>query len=81
MLRGMRATTDDAVFCDALARNAVHAAMAGKTDVLVGRWHRVFTHVALPVVLAHRKRLDPEGDVWREVLESTGQPPFREDGT
>jgi 6-phosphofructokinase 1 len=78
MLRGMRATTDDAVFCDALARNAVHAAMAGKTDVLVGRWHRVFTHVALPVVLTHQKRLDPDGDDWREVIESTGQPSFRE---
>jgi 6-phosphofructokinase 1 len=78
MLRAVRASSDDAVFCDALARNAVHAAMAGKTDVLVGRWHRAFTHVALPCVLAHDKRLDPGGDVWREVIESTGQPAFAE---
>jgi 6-phosphofructokinase 1 len=76
MLRGMRATSEDAVFCGSLARNAVHAAMAGKTDVLVGRWHRVFMHVPLATVLADTKHVDPAGDLWREVLESTGQPDF-----
>lgn len=76
MVRALRATAEDAVFCDALARNAVHAAMAGKTDLLVGRWHRHFTHVALADVLADQKRLDPSGAVWRQVLESTGQPAF-----
>jgi 6-phosphofructokinase 1 len=76
MLRARRATAEDAVFCDALARHAVHAAMAGKTDVMVGRWNRLFTHVALEEVLAREKRVDPEGDLWAQVLESTGQPPF-----
>ncbi len=76
MVRATRASSEDAVFCDALARNAVHAAMAGKTDMMVGRWHRCFTHVALELVLAHSKRLDPAGDLWREVVESTGQPRF-----
>jgi 6-phosphofructokinase 1 len=76
MLRGRRSTSEDAVFCDALARNAVHAAMAGKTDILIGRWHRCFTHVGLDLVLAHRKALDPRGELWRDVLESTGQPSF-----
>lgn len=76
MVRATRATSEDAVFCDALARNAVHAAMAGKTDMMVGRWHRCFTHVSLDLVLAHEKRVDPSGDLWREVVESTGQPAF-----
>lgn len=76
MLRAMRASGEDAVFCDALARDAVHAAMAGKTDIMVGRWHRCFTHVPLELTMAHRKCIDPAGDLWREVVESTGQPPF-----
>lgn len=76
MVRALRATAEDAIFCDALARNAVHAAMAGKTDLMVGRWHRHFTHVALEDVLARTKRLDPNGPLWRQVLESTGQPSF-----
>jgi len=80
ILRALRASAEDAVFCDALARNAVHAAMAGKTDLLVGRWHRRFTHVALADVLTHTKRLDPRGETWRQVLEATGQPSFA-DGT
>ncbi|MBC7018214.1 hypothetical protein, partial [Salmonella enterica] len=75
-LRAMRASGEDAVFCDALARDAVHAAMAGKTDIMVGRWHRCFTHVPLELTMAHRKCIDPAGDLWREVVESTGQPPF-----
>jgi 6-phosphofructokinase 1 len=80
VVRALRATAEDAVFCDALGRNAVHAAMAGKTDLLVGRWHRRFTHVSLADVLAREKRLDPTGAVWHQVLESTGQPSFvRED--
>ena len=60
MLRGVPANAMDAVFCDELARYAAHAAMAGKTDVMVGRWHRSFTHVPLPLALsreeAHRPR-------------------------
>jgi len=77
MVRAQRANAEDAVFCDALARNAVHAAMAGKTDILVGRWHRSFTHVPLDVALAHEeKRIDPGGALWRHVVESTGQPSF-----
>ena len=62
-MRAVRASAEDAVFCDVLARNAVHAAMAGQTDILVGRWHRCFTHVPLPSVLAHQKRIEPGGEV------------------
>jgi 6-phosphofructokinase 1 len=76
MLRARRATAEDAAFCDALARHAVHAAMAGKTDVMVGRWHRFFTHVALEEVLGQTKRVDPAGELWAQVVESTGQPAF-----
>jgi 6-phosphofructokinase 1 len=76
MLRGVPANAIDAVFCDELARYAAHAAMAGKTDVMVGRWHRSFTHVPLPLALSEKKRIDPDKELWLAVTETTGQPRF-----
>lgn len=76
MVRGVRADANDAIFCDELARAAVHAAMAGKTDVMVGRWHRSFTHVPLPLALSEKKRIDPDRELWLAVTETTGQPRF-----
>jgi 6-phosphofructokinase 1 len=77
LVRATIPSAEDAVFCDELARNAVHAGMAGKTDMMVGRWHRRFTHVALADVMAHVKHVDPAGELWREVMSTTGQPSFR----
>jgi 6-phosphofructokinase 1 len=74
MLRGVAANAMDSVFCDELARYAAHAAMAGKTDVMVGRWHRAFTHVPLPLALSSKKRIDPDKELWLAVMETTGQP-------
>jgi 6-phosphofructokinase 1 len=74
LLRGVPANAQDAIFCDALARNAAHAGMAGKTDMLVGRMHRVFIHVPLPVATRARRRVDPDGALWLAVTEATGQP-------
>lgn len=76
MLRGVPAGAIDSVFCAELARNAVHAAMAGKTAMMVGRLHRAFTHVPLHLVLSQKKRINPDGDLWLAVTESTGQPRF-----
>jgi len=42
IIRSVPATTEDSLLCDRLARNAVHAAMAGKTDLLVGLWYNTF---------------------------------------
>jgi len=74
MLRGVPANAMDAVFCDQLARDAAHAAMAGKTDVMVGRWHRSFTHVPLALALSSKRRIDPDKELWLAVTETTGQP-------
>jgi 6-phosphofructokinase 1 len=76
MIRSVPANASDGIFCDTLARNAVHAAMAGRTDVVVGRWHRVFTHLPLTVATATRKAIDPDGALWLAVTEMTGQPPL-----
>lgn len=74
LIRSVPANTSDSLYCDSLARHAVHAAMAGKTDVLIGYWHNVFIHVPIPAVTRRQKRLDPNGGVWIAVQESTGQP-------
>jgi len=74
MIRSARADAADAVYCQQLGQNAVHAAMAGKTEMLVGRIHSRQVHVPVAAVTAGRKRLDPEHALWRAVLESTGQP-------
>ncbi len=79
MLRSVPANAIDSIFCDQLARHAVHAGMAGKTDVLIGRCHRVFTHVPLALVTVRHKRVDTDGELWLAVTETTGQPRLRND--
>ncbi len=76
MLRGVRANATDSMYCDQLGRSAVHAAMAGKTGLLVGRIQRAFVHVPLALASVRTRRVDPEGDLWRSVIEMTGQPPL-----
>jgi 6-phosphofructokinase 1 len=74
-IRSVPASPQDNVYCSILAKNAVHAGMAGKTNMLVGRWHDTFVHIPFRIVIVGRRKLDPEGDIWRSVLEATGQPP------
>jgi 6-phosphofructokinase 1 len=74
-IRSAPADASDAVYCQELGQNAVHAAMAGKTEMLVGRVHGRQVHVPTAAVTGGRKRLDPEHPLWRAVLQATGQPP------
>jgi 6-phosphofructokinase 1 len=74
VIRSVPANTDDSLLCDRLGRNAVHAAMAGKTDVLMGLWYNTFIHVPIPLSIAEKKSLGPESEVWNSVLAATGQP-------
>ena len=73
MIRSLPANSFDAQLCLVLGQHAVHAAVAGKTNMLVGVWNQRFTHVPIPLAIASRKYLDPEGEVWQRVLEMTGQ--------
>jgi 6-phosphofructokinase 1 len=77
MIRSVPANAFDSIYCDALARHAVHAGMAGKTDLLIGRAHGIFTHVPLAMVSTDKKRIDPDGAMWLAVTEATGQPRLR----
>ncbi|MFC7482597.1 hypothetical protein ACFQX7_24840 [Luedemannella flava] len=71
----MPANPYDSVYCIRLAHAAVHAAMAGRTEMVVGRWHGRFVHIPMALAISSRNQVDPEGDLWMTVLEATNQPP------
>jgi 6-phosphofructokinase 1 len=73
-IRSVPANPYDAVYCLRLAQAAVHAALAGRTAMVVGRWHGRFVHVPISLATNSRNEVDPEGDLWMSVLETTGQP-------
>jgi 6-phosphofructokinase 1 len=73
-IRSLPANASDSEFCLMLGQHAVHAGMAGRTKMLVEYWNQHFIHVPMKLAVAHRKQLDPNGEVWQCVLEATGQP-------
>ncbi|QDV68345.1 Pyrophosphate--fructose 6-phosphate 1-phosphotransferase [Rosistilla carotiformis] len=75
VIRSVPANPYDSVFCSRLAHNAVHAAMSGRTRMVVSRWHTKFVNVPMSLAIRQRNCVDPNGDLWMTVLESTGQPP------
>jgi 6-phosphofructokinase 1 len=74
IVRSSPANSEDSILCDLFARNAVHAAMAGKTGLVIGYLHDVFIHVPIGVLTGRRKSMDPGGFAWNAVLAATGQP-------
>jgi 6-phosphofructokinase 1 len=73
-IRSVPVSPADSLYCWNMARNAVHAAMAGNTEMLVGRWHGRFVHVPMTLAARFRKQVDTSGDLWMAVVESTRQP-------
>ncbi|MGJ9411833.1 ATP-dependent 6-phosphofructokinase [Aeromicrobium sp. CF4.19] len=73
-IRSVPADASDSVYCARLAQTAVHAAMAGRTDLVVGRRRHRFVHVPIPLVTRGSHSVSPDGDLWLSVLESTAQP-------
>lgn len=73
-IRSAPANSEDAWLCDQYARHAVHAALTGRTDVLIGYWN-TFIHVPMLMATAYRRKIDQESLLWSSVLSSTGQPP------
>ena len=74
LIRSVPANAEDAAFCDALARNAVHAGMTGRTGITISYIHNQFVHIPIEMVISGRKKIDPNGSLWQTVLASTGQP-------
>jgi len=74
IVRSVTANASDSLYCGILAKYAVHAAMAGKTGMVVGLVNDTYVHLPLKAVASKRKMVDLHGNIWMNVLESTGQP-------
>ena len=74
IIRSVPANANDRIYCGFLGQNAVHAAMAGKTGMVVSQIQDRFVHLPFSLVTRERRRLNIRSDYWRAVLESTGQP-------
>ena len=75
-IRSVPSNASDSILCLQLGKMAVHAALAGKTGLMIGVWNDLFVHVPLAQAIAQRKRLKPHGLLWQSVLATTGQPPL-----
>jgi 6-phosphofructokinase 1 len=73
-IRSVPANPHDSVYCVRLAHNAVHAAMSGRTETVIGRWHGRYVHIPMGLAIRGRNTVDPHGDLWMSVIEATGQP-------
>ncbi len=72
-IRSTPATANDAEYCLLLGYIAVHAAMAGKTGMVVGFYNNRLVHIPISMI-SERKLVDPRGWNWRAVLQATRQP-------
>jgi len=76
IIRSAPANAYDSSYCFQLAASAAHAAMAGKTELIVSRLHNHFVHIPMHQATTHRKKIDPAATFWRSVLDNTGQPDY-----
>lgn len=70
-IRSVPAEGNDAIFCGILAQNAVHAAMSGRTDMMVGHWAGNFTHVPIALAVRARKKIQLDSPLWTSVKSIT----------
>ncbi len=74
LIRAVPASAWDMYLSDQMARHAVHAAMAGKTDTLIGSWDSHFVYMPIRTVVGKKKFMDRDDMIWTGVLATTGQP-------
>jgi 6-phosphofructokinase 1 len=75
IIRSVPANSEDDILCDQFGRRSVHAAMAGKTGMLMGRMSGTFAHVPIAMSVGQKRRVNVAGELWNAVLSATGQPP------
>ncbi|MGN1071590.1 MAG: ATP-dependent 6-phosphofructokinase [Bradymonadia bacterium] len=74
IIRGSAANPNDSIYCSRLGAHAAHAAMSGRTGLLVSMLHEEYVHIPIKLSVGRRNVVDPESDLWRDVLVQTGQP-------
>ena len=72
-IRSCPADASDSVLCYSLARMAVHAAMAGRTNCVVGQLNDDYSVVPIPLATIERRKVDLTSHLWSAVLDATGQ--------
>ncbi|MGP1587045.1 MAG: ATP-dependent 6-phosphofructokinase [Treponemataceae bacterium] len=73
-IRSAMANPSDSIYCSRLGNNAVHAAMAGKTKIVIGLVHDRYVHIPIRLVTASRNKVNPDGSLWRDTIDATRQP-------
>ncbi|HEX2957240.1 MAG TPA: ATP-dependent 6-phosphofructokinase [Chitinispirillaceae bacterium] len=76
IIRSVPAAPGDAIYCARLGANAVHAAMSGRTGMIISLINNQFVHVPIALAVSTRNKIDPESALWRDVIQATGQPPL-----
>ncbi len=74
IIRAAAANPNDSIYCYRLGNMAVHAAMSGRTEVLISRLHHQFVHIPISLAVSRRNVVDIYGPLWRDVIQATGQP-------
>ena len=73
IIRSVPANVEDRIYCGFLGQYAVHAAMAGKTGLMISYLNEQFVHIPLKEAIKKRKQINVKSRFWLSVLESTGQ--------
>jgi 6-phosphofructokinase 1 len=72
-IRSVPALGTDAILCHLLAKNAVHAAMAGKTNCVIGKCADIYMHVPIALATIERQKINVDDTLWQAVLDTTCQ--------
>ncbi len=75
-VRASVTSANDSIYCERLGNNAVHAAMAGKTKIVIGLVHDKYVHIPIAMATLKRNIVDPESQLWRDTLDATLQPVY-----
>ncbi len=73
IVRSVPANVADRLYCGILGQNAVHAAMTGKTAMLVSMWNGRYVYVPIASAIKRSKKVNLNSRFWLSVLEATGQ--------
>lgn len=71
IIRSTNANSYDQILCSRMAHNAVHAAMAGKTSLLIGNIKNAIVHIPISLLKDKKKRIQVDSHFWSELTQST----------
>lgn len=74
IIRSIPANAADSMYCVHLAQNTVHAAISGRTDMVVSQWNSEYVNIPLSMATRESKKVNTRGRLWRTVMEATHQP-------